>query len=51
MAKTFRYNPEEDWDTQMTTKQRKKLRRELKQLRRDRRDVFDDLEESTDSDV
>lgn len=51
MSKSFRYNPDEDWDTQMTTKQRKQLRKDLKQLRKDRRDEFDDLEESADSDM
>ena len=31
MAKTFRYNPEEDFDTQMTAKQRRQLRKADKQ--------------------
>ncbi|KKN10170.1 hypothetical protein LCGC14_1039180 [marine sediment metagenome] len=51
MAKTFRYNPDEDWDTQMTAKQRRQLRKEDKQARKDRNREFEDLEESTDSDV
>ncbi len=47
MAKTFRYNPEEDWDTQMTAKQRRQLRKADKQARKDREREFEDLEEST----
>ena len=47
MAKTFRYNPDEDWDTQLTAKQLRQLRKADKQARRDRDREFEDLEEST----
>ncbi len=51
MAKTFRYNPDEDYDTQMTAKQRRQLRKADKQVRKERaRDHdFDELEESEES--
>ena len=45
MAKTFRHNPDEDWDTQMTAKQRRQLRKADKQARRDRDREFEELEE------
>ncbi len=51
MAKTFRYEPAEDWDTQMTAKQRKQLRKADKQARKDREAIFEDLEESTEPDM
>jgi len=51
MAKTFRYNPNEDFDLQMTPKQRKQLRKADKQARKDREAVFEELEESTESDM
>lgn len=51
MAKTFRYNPDEDFDTQMTAKQRRQLRKADKQARKDRDSEFADLEESTEGDM
>ncbi len=51
MSKSFRYNPDEDWDAQMTPKQQRQLRKELKQLRRERNREFEDLEESAESDM
>ena len=51
MSKSFRYNPDEDWDTQMTAKQRRQLRKDIKQIRRERDREFEELEESTDSDM
>ena len=45
MAKTFRYNPDEDFDTQMTAKQRRMLRKADKQARKDRDARFEELEE------
>ena len=49
MAKTFRYNPDEDWETQLSPKQRKLLRKQAKQSRKDRERDFDELEESEES--
>lgn len=49
MAKTFRYNPDEDFDTQMTAKQRKLLRKQIKFDRRARDREFEELEESEES--
>ncbi|KKN24834.1 hypothetical protein LCGC14_0890740 [marine sediment metagenome] len=51
MAKTFRYNPDEDWDTQITAKQRRQLRKADKQARKERAREFEELEESADSDT
>ncbi len=51
MAKTFRFNPDEDWDTQMTAKQRRELRKADKQARKDRDAIFEELEESTEVNV
>lgn len=51
MAKTFRFNPDEDWDTQMTMKQRRQLRKADKQARKDRDAMFEDLEESAEVDM
>ncbi len=51
MAKTFRYDPEEDWDRQLTSKQRRQLRKADKQARKDRDARFEDLEESAESDM
>ena len=49
MSKSFRYNPDEDYDTQLTSKQRKKLRKQIKLDRRGRDREFDELEESEES--
>jgi len=51
MAKTFRYNPDEDFDTQMTAKQRRQLRKEDKQARKDRNAKFEELEEPAEADM
>lgn len=51
MSKSFRYNPDEDWDMQRTAKQRKQLRKADKQARKDREAIFEDLEESTELDM
>lgn len=51
MSKSFRYNPDEDWETQISPKQRRLLRKQAKQDRKDREPDFEDLEESADSDM
>ncbi len=49
MSKSFRYNPDEDFDTQISAKQRKNLRKQIKFDRRAREREFEDLEESEES--
>lgn len=49
MSKSFRYDPDEDPNTQMTAKQRRQLRKDIKQIRRERGREFEELEESVDS--
>lgn len=51
MSKSFRYHPEEDWDTQINAKQRRQLRKADKQARqgRDHDTDFNELEETEES--
>ena len=51
MAKTFRHDPDEDWNRQLSAKERKQLRKADKQARKDRDARFDELEESAEVDM